>query len=62
MLMPIITCNVLDTTLLGFGKNKSLGSFEIDLGYFALLYKSKMIMKLQKAIKILTKKNNRNYL
>ena len=57
-LMPVLTCNVLDSSLLGFNKSKSLGAFEIDLGYFALLYKSKIILKLKKAERILKRKNS----
>lgn len=57
-LMPVLTCNVLDSGILGFGKNKSIGAFEIDLGYFSLLYKSKLVLKLKKAQRILTKKNS----
>jgi hypothetical protein len=57
-LMPVLTCNVLDSSLMGVSKAKSLGAFEIDLGYFALLYKSKIVLKLKKAERILTRKNS----
>lgn len=54
-LMPILSCNVLDSFM---GKRAALGNFEIDIGYFNLLAKARMIMKLKRVRLLLQQQHN----